>query len=546
MTIRAPLAFALAGLALATAAFASDLEPPPEAPEGSDYEAEPADSIESGGVEVLFGAAGRSGAPPRPHAPRALRRRQPGWNAARGRRRSARRRIARGSHARGPLRHGQARAAVGPRSVARRRRGAVEPRGRGPRRERRLPWPCRDGAWWNGGVPWLRYEGLVGRFSRTTLGGGAMTAGALRLGVIGDGGRQRQMSLSAQGATAALEVALDRDGRWRAETAMVRDLGATTVRGRVRGGHPLFRSLAEPSRSGPAQSRRAERGRGARGLAASEAPVVVAVRAGCHRRSRHRRGRAALRGRDTRPPRPRGAAGRARGSRRPRPRAPPSPGWWWAMSAGQGPIVARRAVRGLGSAAAGARSGARGHQHARRVTRGVGCPGRGQPHRLPDAPRRPRVRARVGDGSGGAARAQRAGERTRIEIGLPVAGGTVHAALIHAPSGDSRARPQWALDWTRRGRLKRKHRRRSMRPRRVENANDVSTPIGVERAAAQDRDGINTAIRSGASPRRSHARPREGSFHATAGYAAHAAHAVHRPHRRGDVRAERIPVRSGG
>lgn len=461
MTIRVLLAIALAGLALVPGVFASELEPPPEAPEGSDYEAEPADSIESGGVEVLFGAAGRSGASPR----RTRRVRFDGDSLG------------------GSLHEGDGDPLAGGSLEGRTRAGRFGMGKLAPLWGRGLllgaaaePWSLEaedrgaraayrghagDGAWWNGGVPWLRYEGLVGRFSRTTLGGGAMTAGALRLGLIGDGGRRRQMSLSAQGTTAALEVALDRDGRWRAETAVLRDLGAAMVRARVRGGHPGFRSLAEPSRSGPAQAAVISVATARAGLAASGllswwrfAPGVTGARATVEAERRFAGGTRVLLGLEEQ-------QGVRRLPTTSSARSAYRQGWWWAMSAGQDPIAldvryegwgARRLARDPVRAVTTTRVESRAVWGARiAVSHTVYRTRRGDRVYVPEsATDRVVLRALSG-----------AGERTRIEIGLPVAGGTVHAALIHAPSGDSRSRPQWALDWTRRGRLKRKHRRRS-------------------------------------------------------------------------------------
>ena len=54
----------LLGLAWAGAAWAQPLEPPPEAPAGTDYTIEPADSVADGEVEVGMGAAGHAGSAP--------------------------------------------------------------------------------------------------------------------------------------------------------------------------------------------------------------------------------------------------------------------------------------------------------------------------------------------------------------------------------------------------------------------------------------------------------------------------------------------------
>jgi hypothetical protein len=47
------------------------------------------------------------------------------------------------------------------------------------------------------------------------------------------------------------------------------------------------------------------------------------------------------------------------------------------------------------------------------------------------------------------------GERTRVEVRSPFAGGQARAALNLAGAPERRARPQWTLDWTRKARLRR-------------------------------------------------------------------------------------------
>jgi len=46
------------------------------------------------------------------------------------------------------------------------------------------------------------------------------------------------------------------------------------------------------------------------------------------------------------------------------------------------------------------------------------------------------------------------GSRTRLRLGLPVAGGTVRASLTVSQSGGSSPPPQWTLDWSRRARAR--------------------------------------------------------------------------------------------
>ncbi|TMQ65477.1 MAG: hypothetical protein E6K78_07575 [Candidatus Eisenbacteria bacterium] len=229
------------------------VEPPPEAPEGSDYTVEPADSIAGGDFEFGFGAAGTKGSAPRP-----------------------RRRLSFDEGGlRGTVREGTGDPLAG---------GLVEERsddrawliGRlAPRWGRGLllgspadPWQgaAADrgaGAAFRGrsgqGVLYRRghrsgLECVAGRFARRDLAGLLLWHGGLAMGFLAGRGRQAQGSVAFGDSGASSELALDGKGRWRAEGLLARRVSGSRLTARARGGHPAFRSLAEPLRSGPAQA----------------------------------------------------------------------------------------------------------------------------------------------------------------------------------------------------------------------------------------------------------------------------------------------------
>ena len=252
-------------------------EPPSDAPEGADYETAIADTIATGLAEADFGMSGREG------------------QAARARRRF---RIRDGDFT-GEAREGAGDALAG---------GSIEARGAGGRWSAghlRLVWlrglslggsvePWRagpaDGADLGtgaagGGVRWesgppdgdpssTGVEALAGRFAGTDLAGVRVRAAGMSLGgliarlrpgrtlaqAIGFGA-----SLGVEREALAAELALDDAGRWRAETATDRPFGALKLLARVRAGHVAYHALAGPRRADPAQalSVRLERAGGA-------------------------------------------------------------------------------------------------------------------------------------------------------------------------------------------------------------------------------------------------------------------------------------------
>jgi hypothetical protein len=257
---RALVAAVLAALLFAAAAraqLAPDstgyAEPPPEEPEGADYEVESADSLAEGAIELGMGASGRVGARPRQTRRVRFNDRTLGGSVREGEGDP----LAGGSIETGALagRVGVGRlaprwgrglllgAAAEPWSAAASDRGAGAPfRGRAGR-----------GAWYRLGEGGA-LETLYGRFAKRDLTGGRARAGPFGFGALADRAGHAQASLSFCRGRAEHELALDRAGRWRAEAALERTAGPLTLAARVRGGLAGLRSLAEPLRSGPART----------------------------------------------------------------------------------------------------------------------------------------------------------------------------------------------------------------------------------------------------------------------------------------------------
>jgi hypothetical protein len=446
----------LLALLVARLAHADPIEPPPESPEGADYEAEPADSLEDDQLEVSFAAAGSSGAAPRRTRRVRFRADSLGGSVRDGE----------GDPLSGGTLEGRARAGsfgVG-RLAPRWGRGLLmgspaEPwslvaEDRGPRAAFRGR--AGEGAWLRGGEA-LRYQVLCGRFARRSLAAVGVEGAGAGLGILGDGRGQAQISLCVERGRAASECAMDGDGHWRAEGALVRALGTWALSGRVRGGHVRFRSLAEPQRTGPAQAVAVGlRGRAfvaeMRGLASlwRFRPGCAGARAALEARAPLGRGAIAIGLEEQHGVRrePASGAGQRSGGFR--------QGWWsewrggapdlglalrheaWgARSGARDPVRAVTTVRVETRAPAGA---------AVCVTHAVFRVRSGESVYLPEA-ESDRLVLRAISG---------AGERTRVEIHLPAAGGMAHAALGLSSGGGRSGRPRWTLEWTRRTRFKRR------------------------------------------------------------------------------------------
>ena len=453
--MRAALIAVLALVLLAASAATDSPEPPPEAPEGVDYEAEPADSLDAGSVEVGFGATGRAGEGPR-----------------RSRRVRFSDRTFDGSVREGerdPLAGGtlETDAATGRLGVGRLSprwgRGlvlgaAAEPwsrtasdRGAGARFRGRAG----RGAWFRAGQD-RTVETLYGRFGKADLAGAHARLGGLGAGLLARRRGGTQASVSLARGSAESELAMDRAGRWRAEGALERPLGRRKLAVRARGGLPGFQSLAEPRRSGPAQALAMELSDEtewlrARAIAAlwRFRPGLSGARAALEVESRlAQHGSLALGFEEQQ--------GARRESARP---AGFRQGWWGEWRGGRPALgltlrheawgerrFARGAVRTLTAAQVEARGPAGSYV---RVTHCAFRVRSGESLYLPEASSdRLVLRAVTG-----------AGRRTRIELRAPGAGGHIYAALSLATNagGEARtgaSRPQWTLDWTRRARTR--------------------------------------------------------------------------------------------
>ena len=427
-------------------------EPPPEEPEGADYEVESADSLAEGAIELGLGASGRAGAKPRQTRRVRFNDRTLGGSVREGEADP----LAGGSIEAGALagRVGVGRlaprwgrglllgAAAEPWSTAASDRGEAAPfRGRAGR-----------GAWYRLGEGGA-LETLCGRFAKRDLTGARARVGRFGFGALADRAGDAQASLSFCQLRTEHELALDRAGRWRAEAALERSAGALTLSARVRGGTRGLRSLAEPLRSGPASALATELRDDARwGRVCAQAALwrFAPGRGGA---------RAALEARRRFNPRESVAVGfeERHGTPRESGRIPGFRQGAWGEWRGEvaGLVLAlrhevlgaerlgRAAVRTVTAAQAElegpAGSGLRITHCVYRVRSGESL------YLIETASDRVILRAVSG-----------AGRRTRVELRAPGAGGHIDAALevqgVAGAAAGEAARPRWTLDWTRRAR----------------------------------------------------------------------------------------------
>ena len=452
-----PRAGALVVLALLLAVAPSRAEPspepPPEEPEGADYEAEPADTLAEGTIEMGMAASGRAGSRPRQSRRVRLSDRALGGTVREG---------AGDPLAGGTLETG---ALAGQLSV-----GRLAPRwGRGLLLGAAAdPWSARAGD--RGAAAPFRgragrgaqyrlgqggsFETLWGRFAKRDLGGARVCVGGLGLGALADRAGGAQAGLSLERGDAEHEVAFDRAGRWRAEAAAGRTAGPLRLAVRVRGGLAGFRSLAEPLRSGPARAVALEAAREAAwgsahglgalwrfapGLGGARLVLEVERRFNQHQRltvgfeERHGTQREDARRTGFR----QGAWSEWRGARS-----------GVALAVRHEVLGAQRLGRDAVRTVTAARLDVEGPAGTGlRVTHSVYRVRPGESLYLAEAAA-DRVVLRAVTGTG---------RRTRVELRGPGAGGFVRAALeVPSPTGTARSsralRPTWTLDWTRRAR----------------------------------------------------------------------------------------------
>jgi hypothetical protein len=435
-------------LTLAVVARAQSPEPPPEAGEG-DYTLEAADTLADHEFEVTVGAASQLGAAPR----------------------RSQRVSFRGGGTRGTLREGQDDLAGG-RVQAPLARGTLAAGLLAPRWGRGLvvggaaePWARTaedrgEGARFRGrsgsGLAWDSPRGgvLAGRFAKRDLAGARLAAGPVALGLLASRD-DRQGSLALERRDRSLEWAMDGAGRWRAEAALAARAGDTRLALRGRGGAVGFRSLAEPARSGPSRALAAAATREWGGFRASAFGALWTWRAG---RSGARAALEVASGLGHHGSFACGVLEQQGPRREPSPRARASgtrQGWWCEWRGG--PPAAGLALRHeLWGARAFAREAVRRAVVARAdrsipfggrvvVTHAVWRTRSGESLYLPEAGT-DRLVLRAASG---------AGSRTRAELRLPFASGSIRVGLVLATAGTfgSAKPPAWTVEWSRRSRL---------------------------------------------------------------------------------------------
>ena len=294
-------------------------------------------------------------------------------------------------------------------------------------------------------------DAMFGRFAKREVAalragtrGGSLMLALHRGGILGGG-----LALEDDGL--AGELAVDRAGRWRGEGAIVRDALFGRLGLRARGGSAGFRPLLAPTRAGPPQAlgadwsvasaRVAPRLSGAlwrfgNGVGGARGRLEVDLRLVHHATW-------SIGFEEQRGTRKETTAGH--GMRQ---------GWWGTWRGTSGPLaltlglenwgrrsLARSPVRAATVAALEVRTpfGAtlRAEERAFRA-------GAGEGYRAPEF-EADRLVLRALSG---------AGERTRIEIGLPAPAGRLHAGWSRTATATAPARPQWTVNWTRRARVR--------------------------------------------------------------------------------------------
>ena len=429
------------------------LEPPPEAPEGSDFEIERADSLADASLEIGFGASGRSGE--RPRASRRVRFRGDGVSAQ--------------------VREGAGDPLAGAALDARAAGGMWRAGRLAPRWGRGLvlgsagsPWsraaldrgdgaPYRgragDGLWYRRAGP-IDLEALAGRFARRDLACLRVGTAGAGVGLLGARGGDLEWSVALERPGGDGEIAIERSGLWRAEAATRRTVGRASLSAQARGGSEGFRSLAEPERSGPARA--VAVGSDARagiadlralgalwqfrpGLAGERGALEVSLHFAQH--DALALGVEEQRGVRRIPSSARSTVASAarRGAWAEWQGGPPGLRLALRHEAWGQDRLARHAVRVVSAARVEAQGP---FGTALEVAHTVFHARRGESLYLAEAGAdRLILRALAGSG-----------ERTRLELKAPVGGGRLRAALELATAEGKSPRPRWMLDWSRRAR----------------------------------------------------------------------------------------------
>ena len=295
-----------------------------------------------------------------------------------------------------------------------------------------------------------RFELLAGRFARRDLAGARARHGAFGVGMLVGRGRDLQSSLVLRPGAGEVEAAIDRGGSWRAEGLLERSLAGWTTIGCVRAGSAAFRSLAEPTRTGPARSLTLTTSGPTR---AGEARALLAV-------WRFRAGQAGARvGLECR--RPLAAGGRLvwgleeqHGARKESSASPAAlrQGGWLEWSSGAEPFSlavrhegwgARAVLRDVVRTVTSARIEARAPLGVKlALSHAVFRTRRGESLYLAESESdRLVLRALSGEG-----------QRSKLEVLVPAGRGRVRATLLVTAAGNRPSAPKWTMEWIRRSR----------------------------------------------------------------------------------------------
>lgn len=436
-------------------AIADLVEPPSDAAEGQDYVAEFADSLADGDVELGLAAEGRGGGVTRQRRRVQLRDQDfaGAWREGRddplggG---SLRRNVAGGRVSVGRLstRWGRGLAWGGARDPWRR---TVERTDDDSRRTTLVRPASGKGIAIERGQS-VQVEALAGRIEKRSMAGGRVRRGKVAAGTIVERGAGAIGSLALVTDSDQAELAFDPHGRWSAEFLHEREVGSGWIGTRVRGGSAAFRP-AGGRRTVPTRSLAVE-------WDAPAGPFDASALGALWRWNPGRAGgRLALEVRREMAHHAALALGfeEQHGSRRPVGGRDSDirQGLWGEWRAASEPVVlalrhevfgarsfARDAVRVASSLQMDAPLG---FGWAARLVHTSYRVRRGESLYLPEpASDRVVLRALSGDG-----------ERTRVELQAPIAGGRVRAGLAWDDTRGRTSRPRWSVEWARRARTRR-------------------------------------------------------------------------------------------
>ncbi len=341
----------------------------------------------------------------------------------------------------------------------------ASPWAREPRRTIYRRKPSEDLAWYRRARGRARVGLLAGQIERRSLAGLELGFAEVHLGLTGDRAGPGHASAWWVGPTAGVELVADRRGRWRSEVALDRANPTGILRLTVRGGSASYVPLGDLRRAGPSRAIAlgAQRAFGANSPARVAlfvalwrfAPGLAGARLAAEWDQGFANGGHLVAGIEEqhgtrRDPRIHVTGARAAW----REREDRRQGLWGEWRSGPGPVAlgfrheawgqrwARDAVRHVVTA----RAETRLLDFLRvRVTQSVFRLERGEHVYLPE-PGADRLVMRSLSGRG---------ERVRVELGLPFAGGELSGA-VYRTSGDRPAGAEWTLDWTRRARIRRR------------------------------------------------------------------------------------------